>query len=881
MPTIRPSSTVSTSLYRPSSSSLENGRLGQSQSGGNNAGFNTRSTDSGTGQHVPPSEFVVPHQYLTVEILNAQNGNGGGSPPASANGNSSPSSHQSVSTIESKFQNKSIAGFSGDAQSDGLHLADGKLYAEISGSDDAVLVAYDHDKKNIRAVLEGDTDVTGPTGPIFTRLDPEENVFTFDPKSAIDGNSNIPKNNVEISKNEDIDAISPAPDAPSNEANAHEYPDLSLLDGREVDLGSLGELQVRGDGISVDTIDRNKEYLQIDGKFYRTYEDDGDRFIHNGGDDRILVEKFGDIWVPLSRMSGLAGGGKDASPPVNVRRMDSLARAVHSFTNGQYGPGNPNPVVTAVGLQRDSNGQIKIAIGHNEQGPSQEKLDKERLKIVQDAIIGRKTPAAAAKELAPSSGLPYRPSEGHMKGVDRLTVDLQKLSDTYNGKNDSDPGARELGKNLRDLFGTKDAPNDPGINYYTKGKNSRGGTVHGEAAVIAGGVTGPIGVSKLSCGDCFDYANNNGRGDDLRGSHDERFPGWTDPGTNQKANNRPTNSRVQQHPEDSDSDADLDADPSQPPGNPSSGSSPAGNSPQDAQGSHAANGGRYGVPPPTDPTVQAAMRDMFRQNIKDKEDSRKQQKVADSEFEKSSSQRLLAGIHEHWARQQQRYGAEYTANQQKVQYDNQRVATIKAQETAQAAETNAQATINSMKRDADNDRARAIQARYPEVTVRVIDGRVTIGLPTTGSPSAIAASANPLAIGNPSSSGIAQNIPLFQASNVGQLGIFTPNGVHFFSPARVNGENVLIEWPSSAFSSAGKSSIPVRNDWRREEPFNFSPNQVYPEVTGMSNSEGKITMDFKLQGDKTTSVKIDIAPGSNLHIHGGSEIPRQDPAISP
>ncbi|MGT0193849.1 hypothetical protein ACVHYJ_17595 [Burkholderia pyrrocinia] len=62
-------------------------------------------------------------------------------------------------------------------------LEDGTLYAEISGARDAILVRYDQDGK-LRAMLEGDTETSGPTGPDVLRLNPNANKFRVVPGSA-------------------------------------------------------------------------------------------------------------------------------------------------------------------------------------------------------------------------------------------------------------------------------------------------------------------------------------------------------------------------------------------------------------------------------------------------------------------------------------------------------------------------------------------------------------------------------------------------------------------------------------------------------------------------------------------------------------------------
>lgn len=233
-------------------------------------------------------------------------------------------------------------------------------------------------------------------------------------------------------------------------------------------------------------------------------------------------------------------------PPLPVRRMDSLARLTHQYTpeNRQWQranarsyrtntivpEGRPAGVATAVGHGTHADDpQHYLAIAHNRQDAQQAHDDHERLTQVREVIAGPASAKTTAQALAATSGLPARQT-GQPSPTERLTTDLRKLRATHQGKDDSRGG--DVVKSMTQAIFAADAssPSVP-IKHFTHNHNWVGteGTVHAESALIAANIPGPIGVSKLSCGDCADYAQEKNRSADLRGSHHLRFKGWRHP----------------------------------------------------------------------------------------------------------------------------------------------------------------------------------------------------------------------------------------------------------------------------------------------------------------------------------------------------------------
>jgi len=220
--------------------------------------------------------------------------------------------------------------------------------------------------------------------------------------------------------------------------------------------------------------------------------------------------------------------------------MDSLARLTHSHMPHHYGDGFENPVATAVGFVQ-AHQQTALAVAHNTSGPQQQQANADRLAWVQASLKGHVSPVQAAQQLEDTSGLRPRTAER------RLEKDLSKLRKTYEGHDSGRPGAQQLQSQLHAVFDQAVVP------WYDFTTLPASGVVHAESALLGANVPGHIGVSKLSCGDCADYADEQQRANDVRGTHGQRFPGWTHPGDGSVSRDRAI-SNENQYPSDSDSD---------------------------------------------------------------------------------------------------------------------------------------------------------------------------------------------------------------------------------------------------------------------------------------------------------------------------------------
>ncbi|KVN98500.1 hypothetical protein WJ69_34140 [Burkholderia ubonensis] len=138
-----------------------------------------------------------------------------------------------------------------------------------------------------------------------------------------------------------------------------------------------------------------------------------------------------------------------------VRRMDGLARLVHSRTDDMRRGARIPVVVTAVAFVAGSKpDQLTLAIAHNAEDARQYADDKARLRIVRDAVIGNSSVTDAAHVLVSTCGLRGgRIPDGQLGHLDRLIRDLDKLRASYEGKYDSRPGGAEFKNALHDFFG--------------------------------------------------------------------------------------------------------------------------------------------------------------------------------------------------------------------------------------------------------------------------------------------------------------------------------------------------------------------------------------------------------------------------------------------
>lgn len=238
-----------------------------------------------------------------------------------------------------------------------------------------------------------------------------------------------------------------------------------------------------------------------------------------------------------------------ARKPLAQRRMDSLARLVHSYDQGSIRRGDtPNPVATAVGILPRDGKRSQVVVAHNASNSTQRDMDFGRLWGVAQVLWGDRSAREVARELAPTSGLPN--TDHGLSPMRRITRDLRKLRKTFHGGDDA-RGGRELRAALHSAFET-------GVSYSDRTMSADSGTIHAESALIREGVAGPVGVSKLSCEDCFEYGRGMGRDGDLRGSHGSQFPGWRNPSTGAVSSTRRI-LNLNQYASDSESDSGAES----------------------------------------------------------------------------------------------------------------------------------------------------------------------------------------------------------------------------------------------------------------------------------------------------------------------------------
>ncbi|WP_198346100.1 hypothetical protein [Burkholderia ubonensis] len=247
--------------------------------------------------------------------------------------------------------------------------------------------------------------------------------------------------------------------------------------------------------------------------------------------------------------------------------MDSLARLLNSYYRDQP----RQPVVTAVGLRRNGaspaqdSPKTTLAVAHNTTDEAIQNDDERRLNVVseflrsptEDKRLLTQQARQTAASLSQSSGLPRSRAADQERAArlgprDRLARDLLKLKRTYDGLDSQRSEAMaQLSARLREVFEVS----PPSMVDLTIPADR--GAVHAESALVAHQVGGPIGVSKLSCGDCDDYAVGKGRKQDLRGTHGGRFPGWVHPDIRSSGTKPLKRVDVDQYASDSSSDADF------------------------------------------------------------------------------------------------------------------------------------------------------------------------------------------------------------------------------------------------------------------------------------------------------------------------------------
>jgi len=196
-----------------------------------------------------------------------------------------------------------------------------------------------------------------------------------------------------------------------------------------------------------------------------------------------------------------------ASRSRNVRRMDSLARLVHT---------NATEPATAVGFRKGSGAKdappMEVAVAHNVRQKQGAVLpaDQERLDAVQQVLTGASSARKMAKALAADS--PFTEA--------RLRRDLRKLRSTFTK---GDESTAEVHANMQATFGQhKQVP----VRDLSQGTLYDGAVVHAESALLVDDkVSKSVGVSKLSCQDCFDNGRKLKKDGSLRGTHGMVFPG--------------------------------------------------------------------------------------------------------------------------------------------------------------------------------------------------------------------------------------------------------------------------------------------------------------------------------------------------------------------
>lgn len=227
-----------------------------------------------------------------------------------------------------------------------------------------------------------------------------------------------------------------------------------------------------------------------------------------------------------------------ADRPWEVRIMDSLARTLHHFPRAS---GSVNPVVTAVAFDTDG----KLVVAHNKTSEATQESVAGRLEQVRAVLVGEKSAADAARELARDCGWPGNRAQKE----ERVVTDLRKLRDAYHGVDNGHAAAPEMQAKLKNVFQDRD-----NVVYDDLTHPLRRGVIHAEAALIeAAQSQGPLGVSKLSCLDCYTYALSESRTDDLRGTHGQSFSGVVNPGTMEERTEGRADRTVKQYPSDSDS----------------------------------------------------------------------------------------------------------------------------------------------------------------------------------------------------------------------------------------------------------------------------------------------------------------------------------------
>ncbi len=213
------------------------------------------------------------------------------------------------------------------------------------------------------------------------------------------------------------------------------------------------------------------------------------------------------------------------------RRMDSMARLMHS--HGSDISTRKKPIVTAVAFG-EKDDRVVLEVAHNKTNDQVANADAQRLRNLAGFLKGSKTPEQFRANIHENAehGMSNYAGGKYATAEERLMADARKLKQTYEGGDDQKSGGVALRERLHAVIDSVNDTDplpleDKTIPVQVNKNDPR--TIHAEAALVKHQSEGAIGVSKLSCGDCDDYAADHGRSGDLRGTHGMYFPKWVNP----------------------------------------------------------------------------------------------------------------------------------------------------------------------------------------------------------------------------------------------------------------------------------------------------------------------------------------------------------------
>lgn len=249
----------------------------------------------------------------------------------------------------------------------------------------------------------------------------------------------------------------------------------------------------------------------------------------------------------LSPMSSSSGGGRRREAPVSNRRMNSLARLIHT-NSPKRRPIDSIETAVTIGRANEDELRGRVFVAHNVFHKDKLGNDAQRLGVIRQVVRGELKARHAVKTLGEDSPLNQR----------RLLRDLRKLRKSYNyeGTNDERLAARGM---MRDAFGgekTMVADFTDRRSFSYGGKRKKPAFVHAETALIHSGHGSKVGTSRRSCQDCFDFSLEKRPGA-LSDTHGKAYNGWVDPETQRVTQSRGYQGRTNYHRVDSESDIDI------------------------------------------------------------------------------------------------------------------------------------------------------------------------------------------------------------------------------------------------------------------------------------------------------------------------------------